>query len=253
VPRGSNGAGAAAHALDEAADPDQDDGAFLVDEHPITMGGPERSPHALPNDAHSERPRYRVPQRNDPLGLPVLVVNRFFQPVQITSARRAFLLLFGGAALAIDEVGEMHDFGAWRALPVRAHDDGLPVVGGSLRVPRVLHLRRYERVRRPVIRLTRKNVMLRDAHQCQYCGRRPPVRDLNIDHVLPRSRGGADSWENLVTACRVCNLRKGWKTPEEAMMRLLRVPGPPRWSSTVQILLGTPSRFDEWTPFLKAG
>jgi 5-methylcytosine-specific restriction endonuclease McrA len=190
---------------------------------------------------------------SDPLGLPVLVVNRFFQPVQITSARRAFLLLYGGAALAIDEAGEMHDFPTWRTLPVRERDDGLPVVGGSLRVPRVLHLRRYERTRRPVIRLSRKNVMLRDAHQCQYCGRQPPVRDLNIDHVMPRSRGGADSWENLVTACRVCNLRKGWRTPDEAMMRLIRVPGPPRWSATMQILMGTPSPFEEWAPFLKAG
>jgi 5-methylcytosine-specific restriction endonuclease McrA len=189
----------------------------------------------------------------DPLHLPVLVVNRFFQPVQITSARRAFLLLYGGSALAIDEVGELHDFFAWRLLPVREGDDGLPVIGGSLRVPRVLHLRRYERTRRPAIRLSRKNVMLRDAHQCQYCGRRPPVRDLNIDHVLPRSRGGADSWENLVTACRVCNLRKGWRTPDEAAMRLIRQPTPPRWTSTMQILMGSPSPFEEWAPFLKAG
>lgn len=201
-----------------------------------------------PLEAHLLRSR-----AGDPLGLPVLVVNRFFQPVQITSARRAFLLLFGGAALAIDDAGEMHDFPAWRSLPVRTQDDGLPVVGGALRVPRVLHLRRYDRTRRPIVRLSRKNVMLRDAHQCQYCGRRPPVRDLNIDHVLPRSRGGADTWENLVTACRVCNLRKGWKTPEEAMMRLLRLPAPPRWSATMQILMGSPSPFEEWAPFLKAG
>lgn len=190
---------------------------------------------------------------NDPLVLPVLVVNRFFQPVQITSARRAFLLLYGGAALAVDEIGEMHDFLAWRTLPVRDRDHGLPIIGGSLRVPRVLHLRRYERTRRPVIRLSRKNVMLRDAHQCQYCGCRPAVRELNIDHVLPRSRGGADSWENLVTACRVCNLRKGWRTPDEAAMRLIRSPGPPRWSATMQILMGSPSPFEEWNPFLKAG
>jgi 5-methylcytosine-specific restriction endonuclease McrA len=189
----------------------------------------------------------------DPLDLPVLVVNRFFQPVQITSARRAFLLLFGGAALAIDEAGDLHDFPAWKRLPVREHDDGLPIVDGSLRVPRVLHLRRYERVRRPAIRLTRKNLMLRDAHQCQYCARRPAVRDLNIDHVLPRSRGGEDSWENLVTACRICNLRKGRRTPEEASMGLLRAPGPPRWSATMQILLGSPRPFEEWGPFLKAG
>jgi 5-methylcytosine-specific restriction endonuclease McrA len=173
--------------------------------------------------------------------------------VQITPARRAVLLLFGGAALAIDEAGDLHDFSAWRGLPVRDHDDGIPIVGGALRVPRVLHLRRYDRMRRPTVRLTRKNVMLRDGHQCQYCARRPSVRDLNIDHVLPRSRGGEDSWENLVTACRGCNLRKGWRTPDEASMRLIRAPLPPRWSATMQILIGTPHAFDEWSPFLKTG
>jgi 5-methylcytosine-specific restriction endonuclease McrA len=184
----------------------------------------------------------------------VLVVNRFFQPVQITSARRAFLLLYGGAALAIDDAGDLHDFSGWRELPVRHPvDDELSIVGGALRVPRVLHLRRYERMRRPTIRLTRKNLMLRDGHQCQYCARRPPVRDLNIDHVMPRSRGGQDSWENLVTACRGCNLRKGWRTPEEASMRLIRAPVIPRWSTTMQILMGSPNPFKEWDPFLKAG
>ncbi|WP_437319215.1 HNH endonuclease [Sorangium sp. So ce385] len=213
---------------------------------------PGGSPHEE-LDLGDESSGFRRERRTEPLDLPVLVVNRFFQPVQITTARRAFLLLFGGAALAIDELGELHDFSAWRRLPVRDKDDGLPVVGGSLRVPRVLHLRRYERMRRPTIRLTRKNVMLRDAHQCQYCARRPPVRDLNIDHVLPRSRGGEDSWENLVTACRTCNLRKGWRTPDEASMRLIRQPVPPRWSATMQILLGLPHSFDEWSPFLKAG
>jgi len=95
--------------------------------------------------------------------------------------------------------------------------------------------------------------MMRDGHQCQYCTRRPPVRDLNIDHVIPRSRGGQDSWENLVTACRACNLRKGWRTPDEASMRLIRVPVAPRWSTTMQILMGAPKPFKEWDPFLKAG
>ncbi len=212
-------------------------------------------PPTEPEPAHrAVADRVHSPFRRDPLELPVLVVNRFFQPVQITTARRAFLLLFGGAALAIDETGDLHDFSGWRGLPVRHEvDDHLPVVGGTLRVPRVLHLRRYERMRRPTIRLTRKNLMLRDAFQCQYCARRPNVRELNIDHVLPRSRGGPDSWENLVTACRVCNLRKGWRTPDEASMRLLRAPQAPRWSTTMQILMGSPQPFKEWDPFLKAG
>jgi len=139
-----------------------------------------------------------------------LVLNRYFQPVQLTTARRAFVLLYGGAAMAVDELGEVYDFPAWRDIAVRDGDDTLPVVGGALRVPRVVHLQRYERCPRPTVRLTRRNLMLRDGHQCQYCSKRPAVRELNIDHVLPRSRGGADTWENLVTACRVCNLRKAW-------------------------------------------
>jgi 5-methylcytosine-specific restriction endonuclease McrA len=186
------------------------------------------------------------------LALPVLVLNRHFQPVQVTTAKRAMVLLYGGAAEGLDEHGETHDFDAWRMLAMREEDDGLPIVGGELRIPRVIHLKRYERMPRVSIRLTRRNVMFRDAHECQYCGRRPPVRDLNIDHVLPRSRGGGDSWENLVTACRVCNLRKGWKTPEEANMRLARTPFRPKWSMVAQLLLGAGERFKEWDAFLQA-
>ena len=189
---------------------------------------------------------------SDVLCTPVLVLNRHFEPVQVTSAKRGFVLLYGGAANALDEEGESYDFGLWRELPVRERDDAVPIVGGLLRVPRVLHLHRYDRTPRATVRLTRKNLMLRDAHQCQYCLKRPPVRDLNIDHVLPRSRGGDDTWENLVTACRVCNLRKGWKTPEEANMRLARRPFRPKWTMSAQILLGGGSRFTEWAPFLKA-
>lgn len=187
------------------------------------------------------------------LSLPVLLLNRFFSPVSLTTARRAMVLLYGGSARAMDEEGETHDFGGWQQLPVRDVDDRLPIVGGELRIPRVLHLLRYERSPRVAVRLTRRNLMLRDGHQCQYCGRRPPVRDLNVDHVLPRSRGGADCWENLVISCRGCNLKKGRRTPEEAGMKLLRTPTKPRWSTTAHILLSMREPFSEWQPFLKAG
>ncbi len=189
---------------------------------------------------------------SDVLTLPVLIVNRYFQPVQVTTAKRAMVLLYGGAAHAIDNEGDPYDFDTWRTLPISEGDDVIPIVGGALRIPRVLHLQKYDRTPRATIRLTRKNLMVRDAHQCQYCGKTPPVRDLNIDHVLPRSRGGPDSWENLVTACRMCNLRKGWKTPEEANMRLARNPFRPKWSTAAQIILGTQTTFKEWEPYLKA-
>jgi 5-methylcytosine-specific restriction endonuclease McrA len=188
----------------------------------------------------------------DVLSMPVLVLNRYLQPVQITTVKRAMVLLYGDAAEAIDEEGGAHDFQAWRQLPVRKADDAIPVVAGALRVPRVVHLHRYDRTPRAAVRLTRRNVMFRDAHQCQYCGKRPPLRELNIDHVIPRSRGGGDSWENLVTACRLCNLRKGWKTPDEANMRLARTPFRPKWTMTSQLLLGAGWHFKEWEPFVKA-
>jgi 5-methylcytosine-specific restriction endonuclease McrA len=189
----------------------------------------------------------------DVLATPVLVLNKHFEPVRISTARRAFALLYGRDASAIDENGDAYDFDLWRSLPVREEDDEVSIVGGALRVPRVLHLHRYDRSPRPQVRLTRHNVMLRDGHQCQYCGARPPLRDLNIDHVLPRSRGGPDSWENLVTACRPCNLRKGWRTPEEAGMRLAKRPQRPTWSMSAQILMHSNRRFHEWEPFLRAG
>src|SRR5690606_12006843 len=182
----------------------------------------------------------------DVLSVPVLLLNRFFAPVSVASARRALVLLYGGAARAVDDAGETHDFVNWRRLPVRTLDDGVPLVDGQVRVPRVLHLVRYERFPTHRVRLTRKNLLLRDDYQCQYCGRHPGVRELNIDHVLPRSRLGRDTWENLVVSCRSCNLKKGRRTPLEAKMKLLRQPREPRWSTTHHILLMTKKPYVEW-------
>jgi len=190
-----------------------------------------------------------VPQ--DPLTLPVLVLNRVFQPLRVTSTRRAIQMLFCGTARALDADGELHDFADWCSRPVRpGRDDALPIVGGSLRVPRIIHLRRFARMWRPTVRLTRRNVMLRDGHRCRYCGRTGGERQLNIDHVLPRARGGEDRWDNLVTACQPCNRRKGKRTPHEAGMQLHGGVAAPHWALAAQLLNGRPANFPEWEPFL---
>jgi 5-methylcytosine-specific restriction endonuclease McrA len=188
--------------------------------------------------------------QNAVLRLPVLLLNRFYAPVSVASARRAMVLLFGGVAVALDERGDGHDFSAWRQLTPRQNDDRLPIVGGALRVPRVLHLLRYDRAPRFGLRLTRKNLLLRDGYKCQYCSTEPGLRELNVDHVVPRSRGGRDSWDNLVISCRSCNLRKGKRTPVEAGMRLLRAPAKPRWNAAAHIAMTTRTVFNEWRPFL---
>lgn len=189
-------------------------------------------------------------RRGSVLTTPVLLVNRFYAPVSVASVRRSLLLLYSGAATALDEHGDLHDFFSWRRLPIREDDEGLPIVGGRLRIPRVLHLTRYERAPRFGIRLTRRNLLLRDGYRCQYCGREPGARDLNVDHVVPRSRGGRDSWDNLVIACRTCNLRKGKNTPDEAGMRLLSSPAKPGWNAAAHIALTTRTPFSEWRQFL---
>ncbi|MBX3183696.1 MAG: HNH endonuclease [Polyangiaceae bacterium] len=180
------------------------------------------------------------------------MLNRYFMPLRLTTTRRALLLLYAGAARALDE-GELYSFPEWLALPTRPQDDVVPLVNGALRVPRVLQLARYDKHPRVELRLTRKNLLLRDEGRCQYCGAQPTPRDLNVDHVLPRSRGGRDSWENLVISCKRCNLTKGQRTPEEANMRLRARPSRPRWSTTTHILLSSKHPYAEWEPFLQTG
>lgn len=179
------------------------------------------------------------------------MLNRSYQPVRVTTARRALMMLFAGNARALDANYDAHDFSSWRSLPVNGvlDADVIGTTSGPLRIPRVLLLSRYGRVPRATLRLSRRNVFLRDDYTCQYCGRTPDVSELNLDHVIPRSRGGPATWENLVTSCRTCNLRKGNATPEEARMHLLGKPFQPAWTASAQLATAR-RRFHEWDPFL---
>jgi hypothetical protein len=185
------------------------------------------------------------------LDAPVLVLNRLFQPVRVTPARRALMLIYGGCAHALDERYEAYDFVAWMSTRPKHDDETIGTTSGPLRVPRLVLLHRYGRVPVTTLRLCRRNVYLRDDFTCQYCGKSPPVKDLNLDHVKPRSQGGTATWENLVTSCRRCNFRKGGLTPDGAGMRLLSEPKRPTWTLAVA-LSASPRHFVEWEPFLAA-
>lgn len=190
--------------------------------------------------------------RGEVLDLPVLLLNRYYVPIRVVTVRRALVLLYSGHAQALESTGELYDFARWARLPPGVDDDTIQLVNGVLRAPRVLHLSNYDRVPQLAIRLTRQNLMLRDQYQCQYCGKRPGPSELNLDHVIPRSRGGIDSWENLVVSCRPCNVKKGKLTPREAGMLLRRPPVTPRLSHAALLLRGMAPPFSEWEPFLEA-
>ncbi|PTL85450.1 HNH endonuclease [Vitiosangium sp. GDMCC 1.1324] len=179
----------------------------------------------------------------------VLVLNRNYQPVHVTSVKRALSLLYLGVAKAIDAQYRLYEFDDWAALSATAPHDSVSTINRRIRVPRVVVLSAYEYLPRGRVRFSRLNIYARDHDTCQYCARQLPRSELNLDHVVPRSQGGKTSWENVVCSCVPCNLRKGGRTPEQAGMRLLKVPVRPRWTPFFR---GASRRitYREWLPFL---
>ena len=160
----------------------------------------------------------------------VLVLNASYEPLNITTWRRAMVMMLKGKAESLE------------------HDSSREVRRGT-HLPTVIRLRQYVRVPFRQLPLTRRNLFHRDNHSCQYCGTRE--QPLSIDHVVPRSRGGADTWDNVTTACLTCNVRKGNRTPKEAGMPLMRPPHRPlsslSFEATRQIHSG---QHKEWAKYV---
>jgi 5-methylcytosine-specific restriction endonuclease McrA len=143
----------------------------------------------------------------------VLVLNATYEPLNVVSVKRAVVLLLKEKAELIEAAEAM----------LRSESFSLPV-------PLVIRLVYFVKIpRRISLPITRRGVLSRDHYTCQYCGATPPRKNLTVDHVIPRSRGGRTTWENVVTACEKCNGRKGSRTPAEAGLRLLTQPQRPRY------------------------
>jgi hypothetical protein len=183
------------------------------------------------------------------LNTKVLVLNRSYLPVHITIVRRALSLLYQGIARAVDEQYRTFDFESWADLA--ASEDRIGLINRAIRVPRVILLQGYDRVPRRYVRFSRFNIYSRDRNRCQYCGRQFPRAELNLDHVVPRSKGGTSVWENVVCSCHRCNRLKGGRTPVEAGMRLIRQPRRPQWTPFMTETYSL-RRYKEWMPFLSA-
>jgi len=160
----------------------------------------------------------------------VLVLNQNYEPLNVCNTRRALVLLDGGKAEVLE-----HGPG------------GIPTPSRLYPRPSVIRLVYLVKRPRPKVKLSRREIFQRDHYTCQYCGVR--TKDLTIDHVIPRHRGGKHTWENLVSACRNCNHRKGGKTLEEARMRLHRLPFEPK-SNGYYILYEHIQKYDEWSKFV---
>lgn len=194
------------------------------------------------------------------LTLSVLVLNRSFVAVHVVNVKRALTLLFRELAEVVHiERGQYaaHSLDSWRELSAMRsqfkspEDDWIRAVGYELCAPRVIRLLGYDRGPRESLRFNRRNVFARDGNRCQYCGDSFPMSELSLDHVVPRSRGGQTSWENIVCACVACNVRKGGRTPQEARMKLIRLPAKPKRSPMLSIKLGNP-KYQSWKSFVES-
>src|SRR5436190_5642372 len=143
------------------------------------------------------------------LHAPVLVLNASYEPINVCAARRAIVLVLKGVARAEEENGHF-----------------LHSTRFTIRVPSVIRLLEYRRIPHQTRALSRKNILLRDRNTCQYCCKVMSSGELTLDHVIPRSRGGLSTWENLVACCHECNRRKGNQLAHETNMKLLREPRP---------------------------
>jgi 5-methylcytosine-specific restriction endonuclease McrA len=168
--------------------------------------------------------------------LRTLLLDSTYFPVKIVSWQRAMILLLTGRAEVILEYTERR---------IRS-------VNQSFTLPKILRLHsRHLSNRAP--KFSRLNVFVRDRFTCQYCSLHLPPSQLTLDHVLPASRGGALSWENIVASCAKCNTLKGNRTPSEAKLTLLKVPRPPKWSPTLCLRMkeDDPIEWSAWFPTKK--
>jgi 5-methylcytosine-specific restriction endonuclease McrA len=188
----------------------------------------------------------------------VLVLNRNWQAINIRTPADAFCQMATNAATALDiELGDGEraealrpvTWAEWTTLPVRDDDNAVRTVHGAIRVPTVIVAVNYARVPKKRPKLSAKNIRERDGNRCQYTGVLLRPDEGNLDHVVPRSRGGADTWENLVWSSKQINTRKGNRLPHEAGLKLLNVPRAPK-EMPVSAFIRNAQGIAEWKLFI---
>jgi len=183
----------------------------------------------------------------------VLVLNRNWQAINVITPADAFCQMMTDTATGLDILGAdwmvPTKWDDWLKLSIRDEDECVGTAGGQIRIPTVIVLARFDRVPMKRPKFNTRNLWLRDEGRCQYTGKELKPGEGNIDHIMPRSRGGDTTWENCVLADRRVNSRKADRTPEEAGLKLLRQPIVPREVPVTAMLRNT-HEIDDWRPFL---
>ena len=183
----------------------------------------------------------------------VLVLNRNWQAINIRTPAEAFCQMATNVATALEIEGEDYMrpvlWNEWIRLPIRPQDNAVQTVRGPIRVPTVIVLANFAKVPKKRPKLCARTIRERDANRCQYTGKLLKPEDGSLDHVVPRSRGGKDAWENLVWSAKDVNQRKADRLPHEAGLKLLKAPRAPK-ELPVTALIRNPHGIPEWKLFV---
>lgn len=173
-----------------------------------------------------------------------LVLNKSFLAIHVINWEKTMSLLFQGAAEALDDNLQGYSFEDWVELSKAMEDNPKGFICSAnmkVAVPEVIRLTKYDALPRQEVKFTRKNIYEHYHNTCCYCGKHKSTKELNLDHVLPKSRGGHTCWTNIVLACISCNTKKDNRTPEEAHMPLLVKPSRPKWQRVQTISMHAPA------------
>ncbi len=184
----------------------------------------------------------------------VLVLNKHFIACNVTTWRRAIQLVYLDRANVVDEEYRVYNFKDWCELSQMMEDCPAGFIHTfklKIAIPEVIMLKFYDKIQFEEPKLTRKNIYEHYGYRCCYCGKKFSSEELNIDHIIPRSRGGKTEWNNIVTSCIKCNLKKGNLTPDEAGMKLLIKPHKPQSKIKLSFVLNSNIKIrSSWQKFI---
>lgn len=200
------------------------------------------------------------------MNLSVLTLNKTYSPVGIVSLKKAFKKLVAGRARVVhvtkDGYYEDHDISSWADLSILKKMIGDEMTGfedwinssseDAIEAPRIIRYLDYNKIYTTRVRFSRKSIFLRDQYVCQYCGKTKDIKQLQLEHVIPKSKGGKTTWINTVCACNECNDKKRDRTPQEAGMELIRKPFIPRFLPTnkTKVFKWDKNKYGSWENFV---
>lgn len=162
------------------------------------------------------------------LSKPVLVLNKVWIPIRIVDVKRSLKLIFADKAFIVDPHDyAVYDWDKWASLNVKDEEEGIETTRQRIKIPEIIVLNHYDKTHRRGAKLTKRNIYIRDSYVCQYTGKKVSHKEADIDHIVPRSKGGKNTWDNMVVCTKEINRKKGDRNPEEAGLKLLKKPSKP--------------------------